>query len=92
MLHLDRNQGSQLCVFLLYCIFGIGYHAVNKKTYRTHHWALPAHALAGIAELILFCCVGEMSEVGLLLCVIQSVTNIALTKHLQKGIPALTRE
>lgn len=82
----------QLTVIILYAIFGVVYHAINKKSYRQHHWALPAHAAAGILELALFCLCKQMTPDGYLLCLIQSATNVALTKHLQKGIPSLTRE
>lgn len=80
---------SHTLVFALYCVFGIGYHVANGKSYR-HHWALPAHVSAGVAELVLYAVGRQISPIAVLLCFIQSATNLALTKHLQKGIPALT--
>lgn len=87
-----RSTRTEAVVLVLYAIFGVAYHAVNKRSYRQHHWALPAHTAAGVLELVLYYTCKTMSPVAFVLCVVQSVTNIALTKHLQKGIPSLTRE
>lgn len=82
---------SQATVLVLYLIFGVGYHAMNNgKSYRQHHWALPSHVVSDVLELALYWLCRSMTPAGFALCLVQSVTNIALTKRLQKGIPSLT--
>ncbi|KAK8853273.1 hypothetical protein IAR55_003977 [Kwoniella newhampshirensis] len=85
------NLGSpDVLTLLLYIIFGLIYHSINRKSYR-RHWAISYHAAAGVGELGLYYLGFEMSMGGLSLCLIQSGTNLILSKRLMKGVPSLTR-
>ena len=88
-LNLDVTDNVLL---VLYLLFGLVYNLHNQKSYRDHHWALPLHVFAGLSELFLYYAGYEIGWISFILCLIQSATNLALAKHLLKGVPSLTRQ
>ena len=77
-LNLDSTDTILLA---LYLIFGVVYDLVNQQSYRNHHWALPLHILAGSGELALYYTGFKVGWIAFILCLVQSVTNLALAKR-----------
>lgn len=73
------------------------YGQIFAKTKKHINIALTLHIIAGAAEVLLFHVLqyymGTVipDTIALLLCLLQSVTNLILAKFLRRGIPAITR-
>jgi len=97
---------AELAYVLTIYFFAFNLHTrftapVYKKTFaassRAINEVLITHIIAGLSEVLLYHimnCIDETvmpTKMALLLCYLQSATNMMLVKYLRRGVPAITR-